>query len=96
MEIAELKQYLKSRGMTYKDLAEKSNVSESTLKNLFSGVTKNPRIDTMRAIETALGLYEPTEIPKKLKAVLEAIADFSDDEMKELKNYIAFIVSKRK
>ncbi len=58
MTIEEIKKYLKENKMTYKDLAEKCNVSESTLKNLFSGATKNPRINTMRAIEKALNIAE--------------------------------------
>lgn len=59
MTIEEIKHYLKMNKMTYKDLAEKCNVPESTLKNLFSGATKNPRIDTMQAIERALDINEP-------------------------------------
>lgn len=56
MTLEEIKSYLKVNKITYKELAEKSGVPESTLKNLFSGVTKNPRISTMQAIERALGL----------------------------------------
>ena len=58
MTILEIKQYLKDHKMTYKDLAEKCNVPESTLKNLFSGATKNPRIDTMQVIERALNIAD--------------------------------------
>ena len=58
MTILEIKQYLKDHKMTYKDLSEKCNVPESTLKNLFSGATKNPRIDTMQAIECALNIAD--------------------------------------
>ena len=54
MSIEEIKKYLKENKITYKDLAEKCNVPETTLKNIFSGATKNPRIDTMHAIEKAL------------------------------------------
>ena len=56
MTLEEINSYLKVNKITYKELAEKSGVPESTLKNLFSGVTKKPRISTMQAIERALGL----------------------------------------
>lgn len=60
--IEELKKYLKDNKITYKQLAEKCNVPESTLKNIFSGATKNPRIDTMQAIEKALGITDENDL----------------------------------
>ena len=88
MTILEIKQYLKANKMTYKDLADKCNVPESTLKNLFSGATKNPRIDTMQAIERALEIDEekPTMSPKKAAtpAATPAPADEYSDEEKRL------------
>ena len=96
MEILEIKKIMREKGITQIELAEKSQVPLQTLRKIFSGNTPHPRIDTMRAIEAALGLYEPMELTEDRKAILEAIGDFSDDEMKELKSFIAFIVSKRK
>jgi transcriptional regulator with XRE-family HTH domain len=42
--------------MTYEQLSEKSGIPLNTLKNIFSGKTAHPRIDTIQAIESALGL----------------------------------------
>ena len=56
MEIQTLKTYLKSNKITYEQLSERSGIPLNTLKNIFSGRTPNPRIDTMQAIEAALGL----------------------------------------
>lgn len=88
MTILEIKQYLKANKMTYKDLADKCNVPESTLKNLFSGATKNPRIDTMQAIERALEIDEekPTMSQKKTATptAKPAPADEYSDEEKRL------------
>ena len=61
MEIQTLKTYLKSNKITYEQLSEKSGIPLNTLKNIFSGRTSNPRIDTMQAIEAALGL-KPHEL----------------------------------
>lgn len=59
MDIQQLKTYLKLHKITYRELSEKSNIPENTLKNIFRGASKNPRLDTMNAICNALGLqYE--------------------------------------
>ena len=51
-----LKSYLKKVKMTYEQLAEKSGVSVSTLKDIFRGATTGPRIATVQRIERALGI----------------------------------------
>lgn len=59
MQIEEIKKYMKEHKITYEALAEKSGLSISTIKKIFSGQAKYPRIDTVQAIEHALGLDEP-------------------------------------
>lgn len=59
MEIQAIKNYMKSNHITYYQLAEKSGLSISTIKKIFSGIAQYPRIDTMKAIEEALGLSTP-------------------------------------
>jgi repressor LexA len=56
VNIDEIKAYMKSHKITYDDLAEKTQLSVSTIKKIFSGVSKYPRVDTMEAIEKALNL----------------------------------------
>lgn len=56
MEIKELKEYLKEHKITYAELSEMSGVSISTITKIFGGFAKYPRIDTMQAIEKALGI----------------------------------------
>ena len=53
-KIIELKKLLRERKITYKELSERTIIPEGTLKNIFSGFTKNPRIDTIQTIENAL------------------------------------------
>lgn len=62
MDILEIKKYLKEHKITYKMLAEMSGVPESTLKNIFGGFTPNPRMDTIEAIERALGINEKSPL----------------------------------
>ena len=59
MQIAQIKSYMKHNKITYEQLSKKSEIPLNTLKNIFSGRTPNPRIDTVQAIEKALGLDTP-------------------------------------
>lgn len=58
MQIEEIKSYMKMNGITYEELADKSGISISAIKKIFSGHAKNPRYETIQAIESALGLHE--------------------------------------
>ena len=106
MDIMEIKKYLREHKITYKMLAEMSGVPESTLKNIFGGFTPNPRMDTIEAIERALGINEkhsPAEqesvkIPDALKpyqfAFFEGIDGLSDESMQDILKYIEFVKAK--
>ena len=63
-QIARLRYYKERLEMTYKDIADRSGVPESTVKKVLTGATRNPRPKTFRDIEEALGI----------KHVLEEIA----------------------
>lgn len=56
MDIERLKQAKKACGLTYEELSKNSGVPISTLYDIFRGITLAPRIDTVQAIEKALGL----------------------------------------
>ncbi len=58
MTIGEIKKYMKENGITQMELSEKAHIPIGTLRDIFRGYTKNPRIDTMQAIENALGLQQ--------------------------------------
>ena len=54
--VAEYLSLLKAKtGLTYEAIAEKSKISESTVKNLCLGKAESPRIDTVAPIVYALG-----------------------------------------
>lgn len=61
MDISQLKKAKNDLGLTFEELSIKCGVPIQTLHNIFRGHTKNPRIDTMQAIEEALGLSKPLE-----------------------------------
>lgn len=56
--IEQIKQYMKDNGWTYEKLSAKSGIPLNSLKQIFRGRVKNPRIDTMRAILDAIELND--------------------------------------
>lgn len=46
----------KERGITVNKLATLSGITQSTVENLMSGKTKNPRLKTLHKIATGLGI----------------------------------------
>ena len=64
MDIEYLKKRKKELGMSFDELVEKSGIPKTTLTNIFGGHTISPRIDTMQAINKALGLYTSPQIKK--------------------------------
>lgn len=61
MNIEALKERRKELKITYDELSAKSGVPVRTIYGIFTGTTKNPRIDTVQAIEKALGLDAPSD-----------------------------------
>lgn len=93
MEIQAIKKYMKDNHITYDELAERSKLSISTIKKIFSGISQYPRIDTMQAIEEALELNQKpiqwTEEEKALGVVTEYKEKLSPDEIEMLDLYRA-------
>lgn len=71
--VAEYLSTLKGKtGLTYETIAEKSNRSESSVKNLCLGKSEDPRIDTVAPIVYALGgSMDEMLNPKKSKDELK-------------------------
>jgi len=58
MDIEKLNEERKRKKITFKELSKLSNIPERTLYAIFLKQTQHPRIDTMEAIERALGLAD--------------------------------------
>lgn len=69
MTVEQVKAYIKKNKITYQKLSEKSGIPIGTLKNIFSKCEINPRIDTMQAIEEALGIKDRFEWTEEEKAL---------------------------
>ena len=55
MWLDNLKEMKKNKGMSAKQLADKTNLPERTINRILSGETDHPRVDTVHIIVTALG-----------------------------------------
>lgn len=51
-----VKELAKERGLTTEELAIKSGVKMSTVRNLWQGRTSDPNYSTLKALATALGV----------------------------------------
>lgn len=62
MDIEYLKKVKKEKKMTLDEISASSGIPKRTLEDVFRGATKHPRIDTVQAIEKALGIEKtPSE-----------------------------------
>lgn len=81
MNIPQLKSFMREHKITYEELSHKSGISISTIKKIFAGISQYPRIDTMEAIERALGLApEWTDEEKALGVGKTAVVLSDQDE----------------
>lgn len=69
MDVAKLNEERKKKNLSVAELAEKANLPKGTVEKVLFGIVKNPRIDTMQAIEEALGLSKPLEWTEEEKAL---------------------------
>lgn len=60
MDLTEWKRTKKQKGMTIAEIAEKANLPKGTVQNIFAGYVPSPRLDTVQAIERALGIDSST------------------------------------
>ena len=58
VRIETIKNHLKQNKITYPQLSARCGIPTGTLRNIFSGVIKNPRLDTIQKIESALYIEE--------------------------------------
>ena len=97
----------KEKGMSKKQIAEKTNLPERTVNRIFAGETEHPRIDTLYLIIKALGgslndIFADTNIVvateklveiKEVAEVVEAEKDAISAENAILKEKIAALTS---
>lgn len=94
----------KELGLTFEDLFKISGVPIQTLHNVFRGATQTPRIDTIQAIEKALGLnsaqsyindgLKPESTAKSLSEKETRLLDAFNGLIPPMQDYILDMVEK--
>lgn len=99
MDLERLRKRRKELGLTYDDIVELSGISKRTVCSVFAE-DANPRLDTVQAIERALGLdnekKSSEELSEEEKELVSLISQLTEEEVKELSNFVDYIISKRK
>ena len=88
-----LKKAKKEKKLTLQEISNLSGIPKRTVDDIFSGHTKNPRIDTLQAIERALGIHQPplewTDEDKENGAKPQHKEILTEDEIEILDAYRA-------
>lgn len=108
MDVEKINEERKRQKLSVAELAEKANLPKGTVEKVLFGIVRHPRIDTMQAIERALGIENDEKISSKGKWInvygeiaagipIEAVEDVIDQEeisleMAEHGEYIALKV----
>lgn len=99
----ELNQLRKEKKISFNELAQLSGLPKSTLEKVLFEITPHPRIDTIQAIEKALGISsEPisNEITEdRLQALgfdLTAISDLSEEDLQLIRSTLKTLVTELK
>lgn len=72
------------KGLTYEAVATESKIPESTVKNLCSGKTEDPRLETVIPVMEALGgSFDEMLYPEKTKDKLKEHSDLALKDMYE-------------
>ena len=104
MDIELYKRIKKEKNLTMNDIAEKAGISKRTLEDVFSGRAPHPRIDTVQAIEKALGISPPEPYNNKiteehLQALgfdMEAIGSLSEEDLQLIRSTLKTLVTELK
>lgn len=93
-------EYKKRLGLTTEELSKRSGVPVGTLNKILSGATRDPKLETLKAIARVLGLSlndfddEDHMSPRTIAAHFDA-EKFTEEELKEIENFVEYVKSKR-
>lgn len=101
MGLEKIAEYKKRLGLTTEELSKRSGVPIGTLNKILSGATRDPKLETLKAIARVLGLslndfddeYSPSSV-ETIAAHLDG-EDLTPEEQEEVKNFIKYVKSKR-
>lgn len=96
MDVNLIKSIMKEKKMTQKDLSDITGVPLQTLKYIFTGRTLYPRIDTVEAIEKALGISAQGDnnISLKEREIVDLLMQLDEKQLEDALSVIKIIARK--
>ena len=98
MGIEKISEYKRELRITTEELSKKSGIPVGTLNKILNGTTKNPRLETLKAIAKVLGLSLndfDDSAPRTLAAHFDG-EEYTEEELEEIRQFAAFVRNKRK
>ena len=99
MGLEKINEYKKKLGITTEELSNLSGVPVGTLNKILSGATKDPKLETLKAIARVLGLtlndFDDIPYTSTIAAHFDG-DDFTEEEMDDIKAYAEFVKNRRK
>lgn len=100
MGLEKIAEYKKKMALTTEELSEKSGVPVGTLNKILSGATKDPKLETLKAIARVLGLtlndFDDESIEVDTIAAHFEGSDYTIEELEKIREYAAFVKANRK
>ena len=93
IEICNIKKVLKERKITYLQLSELSGIPLQTISKIFAGITISPRLDTIQAIERALGINKKTCVTHEELELYNLIVSLSPIQKGKVISFIQGLLS---
>lgn len=99
MGLEKISEYKKILNLTTEELSERSGVPIGTLNKILSGATKDPKLETLKAIAKVLGLslndFDDYNEPKTIAAHFDG-DEYTEDELEEIKQFAEFVKNRKK
>ena len=103
MGLEKINEYKKKLGMTTEELSKRSGVPIGTLNKILSGATRDPKLETLKAIARVLGLTlndfddipDSASQPATLAAHFDG-SEYTPEQLEKIKEYASFIKTTEK
>ena len=98
MGLEKINEYKKRIGLTTEELSKLSGVPVGTLNKILSGATKDPKLESLKAVARVLGLTlnDFDDIPYSSTIAAHFDGDeFTEDELDDIRAYAEFVKNRR-
>ncbi len=98
MGLDKINEYKKKLGLTTEELSNMSGIPIGTLNKILSGATKDPKLETLKAIARVLGLtlndFDDIDYTSTIAAHFNG-DEFTEEELDDIRAYAEFVKNRR-